>query len=457
VKFLIINTEAFSVKGVKEKNRVSLDDLPWPVKRFISVFPKHFVILDESSKIKTNVPMKESAKSSRTRIIKLLNQTQGHRCIMTATLMSKSPVNLYDQFAFLKEGFFPESMYEFAELYCIMETIRVGRGRRVLVSQKDYARIRGRLRSAYIQGGEQRLRAAMESVFRQYAIDYAKQEHIIQHREYSPFINQRELVKRIAPVTMFVRRENIFDIQHDKFIKEPIMRPVQLSAEAKRIANALVDVGFTDRMTLGNAPALELMIRLQDVCNGFEPMDANPDYARLDVFDRKPKREIVYRPLAENPKLEAVMELLEEIDVERNQVVVWCSRKLLLRACADRFSAEGYAFVQYDGSADTAAKTAAEEAFSSGEAQIFLANQSSGAYGLNCLAHCSYVIYICIDGSVEKYYQSQYRVLRGAIYAPKFAYHIYAEGTVEEKQLRALAVGQELIGAENTKDMFRVA
>jgi SNF2 family DNA or RNA helicase len=457
MKFLVINTEAFSAKGIKEKKELSLDDLPWVVRAFISVFPKHFIILDESSKIKTNVPMKESKKSSRTRAIKLLNQMKGHRCIMSATLASKSPLNLYDQFAFLKEGFFPESMWEFAERYCVMETIRIGRGRRVLIGQKDYDRVRRQLRSAYIRGGEQQLRAAMESVFKQHSIDYAKQDHIIQHRKYSPFINQRELMKRIAPVTMFVKREDVFDIQYDKFVNEPIMRPVRLSAEAKKIANALVDVGFTDRLTLGNAPALELMIRLQDVCNGFEPVEKNPNYDQLDVFDKKPKREILYRPLVENPKLEAVVELLEEIDVAHNQVVVWCSRKPLLRACADRFSSEGYAFVQYDGSADIAAKTAAEEAFSSREAQIFLANQSSGAYGLNCLAQCSYLIYMCINDSVEEYYQSKRRILRGAIHAPKFAYHIYAEGTIEEKQLRALAVGQELISAENTKEIFRVA
>jgi hypothetical protein len=176
MKWLVINTEAFSRKGLKQKKSVSFDDLPWVVRKFLSVFPQSFIVLDECSKIKTNTPMKEANKSSRTRTIKLLNKF-GHRCIMTGTLMSKSPLNVVDPYNFLKEGYFPESMWALAETYCVMETIRVGRGRRVLISQKDYAMIRTRLKNAFIQGGEMQLEAAKESIFKQFAIDYAKQKH----------------------------------------------------------------------------------------------------------------------------------------------------------------------------------------------------------------------------------------------------------------------------------------
>jgi hypothetical protein len=112
--------------------------------------------------------------------------------------------------------------------------------------------------------------------------------------------------------------------------------------------------------------------------------------------------------------------------------------------------------VEYDGDSSDNEKANAERVFQNREAQLFLANQASGAYGLNCLAQCSYAVYICIDGSVEKYHQSQYRILRGELHAPKFAYHIYAEGTIEERQQQALRVGQELIGNTNTKDIFTV-
>jgi hypothetical protein len=322
-----------------------------------------------------------------------------------------------------------------------METIRVGRGRRVLISQKDYAMIRARLKNAFIRGGEMQLEAAKESVFKQFAIDYAKQEHIIRHRKYTPFINEKELLHRIAPDTLFVRREDVFDIRFDKFVKEPIMRPVKLSEDAKRIANELIELGFTGRLVLGKAPALELMTRLQDVCNGFEPV-------------KDGEGNVSYRPLPENPKLDELINLLEEINVNNNQIAVWASRRNLLDLCAVRFEKEGYMFVRYDGSASDAEKENAEQAFIKRDAAIFLANQSSGAFGLNCLAQCSYAVYMCVDGSVERYHQSQHRILRGRLSAPKFSYAVYAEGAVEERQWTALKVGKELIEADNRKEKF---
>jgi hypothetical protein len=373
-------------------------------------------------------------------MIKLLNKF-GHRCAMTGTLMSKSPLNVVDPFGFLKESYFPESMWALAETYCVMETIRIGRGRRVLISQKDYAAIRTRLKNAFIRGGEAQLEAAKESVFKQFAIDYAKQEHIIRHRKYTPFINEKELLRRIAPDTMFVRREDVFDIRFDKFVKEPIMRAVELSRDAKRIANELVELGFTDRLMLGKAPALELLTRLQDVCNGFEPV-------------KDDEEKVSYRPFSENPKLDELINLMEEIDVGKNQMVVWVSRRNLLNACASRFEKEGISFVRYDGDAGDSLKEEAEKRFLLREVSVFLANQSSGAYGLNCLSQCSYAVYMCVDGSVEKYHQSQHRILRGQLTAPKFSFAIYAAGTVEERQWTALKVGKELIETDNRKEKF---
>ena len=444
MKWLIINTESFSPAGLKLKKAVNFLDIPWIVRKFLSVFPFPFIILDECSKIKTNTPMKESDKSSRTRVIKLLNKF-GHRCIMTGTLISKSPLNVVDPYNFLREGYFSESMWELAERYCVMMTIRVGRGRRVLIGQKDYATIRRRLKNAYSRGGELQLEAAKESIFKQFAIDHAKQEHIIRHQKYTPFINIEQLMRRIASDTMFVRREDVFDVQFDQFVKKPIMRPVQLSGEAKRIANNLVELGFTDKLVLGKVPALELMWRLQDVCNGFEP---------VEMKDESGKRKVTLSPLKVNSKIDALLELLDEIDVEKNQVVVWSSRAALIQAIGEAFEKAEIPYVRYDGKASDGEKAAAEKDFEERRSQVFLANQASGAYGLNCLARCSYMVWMCVDGSVEKYHQAQHRILRGALSAPKFAYAIYAEGSVEERQWEALRVGQELLAAENQKETF---
>jgi hypothetical protein len=492
MKWLIVPLEAFSPSGLKQRMigegkrkkiaPVSFADLPWVVRQFLSVFPQPFIALDESSRIKTNTPMAENKKSTRTRLVQLLNAF-GERCILTGTLKSKSPVNVVDQFEFLSKDFFPESMWEFAERYCILETIIAGKtARKVLIREKTYHELRNYMKRSYVRGGEGQLRAAKDSIFRDHGINLSKAEHILRNKKYSPFINQAELLKRIAPVTMVVRREDVFDVRFDEFVMNPIMRPVELLDQGKKLIKELVKLGFTDRFVLGKAPALELMLRVQDVCNGFEPIDksalaaqktepdgnrkpidksalAAPFQDQLDVFDEqdRPKREIVYRPLSYNPKLEELMELLEEIGVEQNQAVVWCSRRLLLRACADRFAADGIFFVRYDGEASAQDKMVATKKFEDGEARVFLANPASAAYGLNYLTNCSYEVFICIDDSVERYHQARSRILRDQLTAPKFSYHIYVKGSMEERQLSRLRAGQELLSDANTQDLFDVA
>jgi SNF2 family DNA or RNA helicase len=411
---------------------------PWVVRRFVEKFKRFFVVLDESSLIKTTSAMKESKKSTRSRIIKMFNQTDSDRCIMTGTLMSKSPLNLYDQFDFLKRGFFEEGMFAMADRYCIQTTMHAARGRRITISQKDYAAIRAALVRAWERGGERSLYFTYETVQNKYGVSPSRQQHIMEHRRYSPFIKQEELMERIAPCTEFVKREDIFDIANDRFVLDPIRRPVQISEKAKKIANQMIELGFTDKMTLGKVPALELLIRLQDVCNGFEPAKDADGQVEL-------------HPFSENPKIDALLGLLDEIDAESNQVVIWSSRTALLRLIAEKMPVS---YVVYDGSATAEERTEAEKKFMAGEVQAFIANQSVGAYGLNCLAACNYAVYMCVDGSVEKYHQSMHRILRGELKAPKFAYSIYAEGSVEERQWNALRLGQDLIGADNRKEKF---
>jgi hypothetical protein len=64
------------------------------------------------------------------------------------------------------------------------------------------------------------------------------------------------------------------------------------------------------------------------------------------------------------------------------------------------------------------------------------------------------MVWMCIDGSVEKYHQAMSRLLRGQLTEPKFSYAVYAGGSVEERQWTALKVGRELIEADNRKEKF---
>ena len=448
MKWLIINTEAFSApgKGLKSEKIVSKEDLPSILLLFLDFFHYPYIILDESSKIKTNTPMPEHKKSTRCRLIKTLNDV-GERSILTGTLKSKSPCNVYDQYAFLDPSIFPETMYEFAERYCIMVTIRIGRGRRVCISRKDYTKIRNRLSNAWKRGGDQALAFSKASIFKEYTISEENINWIIAHKDYTPFVHQDELLRRIAPYTMHVKRSDVFDITHEKFVHDPIMRYVDISAKAKAIGNELINLGFTDNLVLGRAAALELLIRLQDVCNGFEPVEHITKGAGKDGKDL---REIEYKPFAENPKMDELFELLDEIDVEEHQVAIMCSRLNLIARVEEDLTKADISYSRYE----EGNKEETERRFQAGEVQVFLSTIGPCAYGLNCLAKCDYIIVLSEDNKTEDFYQMKHRILRGEVDHPKFMYIIAVRDSVEVKLIQNLQVGMDLINDTNDKNTF---
>ena len=65
MKYFIINTESFSPKGLGSRRDISEEDFPQWVKDFLAKNPEPFIILDESSKIKTTQPCPERKKSTR--------------------------------------------------------------------------------------------------------------------------------------------------------------------------------------------------------------------------------------------------------------------------------------------------------------------------------------------------------------------------------------------------------
>ena len=453
-KYLIIPTQTFS-QGIKQKETLSFEDFPWAVQKFLKHFSHNvFSILDECSWIKTNTPMKEVDKSSRSRIIKLLEKYTAARCGLTGTLLTKSPLNILDPYQYLSSAFFKgESPYEIAENYCIMITLHSARGRRVVISQKEWDKARKRMINAYKFAGEDQLNYVKGKLFTELGLSEADCEHILKHRTYTPFVNVEQLMKRVESVTMTVRREDIFDITLDKKVYDPIMRPVKIGTKGLQLGKELVKLGFTDNLTLGRAPALELMHRLKDLCNGFEPIkDDTVDDAGEYDDEVEVKTKVRYEPLPENPKLDALEELLDELGDE--QVVVWCSRRNARRSVIERLTKLGIPFAVYSGDQNAKEKAEAERMAKSGEARVFVASPGSASFGLNSLKDFNYEVWYCIDASVEKYHQAQHRILRGQSKFPKFAYMIYIKGSVEERNLRSVNSGVELLSASNSKSIF---
>ena len=472
-KFVIINTEAFSKSGLKSQKTVSEQDLPLIVQSFLSACPDPFIVLDESSRIKTNTPMAENKKSTRTRLIKLLSK-YGERMALTGTLTSKSPLNMVDQYQYLDSSAFPEGMFALAEKYCIMMTLHTQRGARVLLPEhsgkedrNSWHGIRGRLARAYSVGGLARLSLSMDSISREMNISRENLWWIITHKKYRPFKSITPLMKRFEYCTEVVSRDEAFGTSLERYINAPIVRKVKLSEEAKKLYTQLVTLGFTDNLVLGKAAAMELSQRLMDVCNGFEPISSclscEEEGAQEGILHntcplhaecKKPKA--VYEPLKSNPKLDALMELVEEIDPEEHQIVIWACRTNFMELVKSALDEAGIPACCFSGQQTEKEKKDTREGFMEGRYRVCIANQQSAAFGINFMKNCDYTIYACSNASVEQDYQSRHRFLRGKTTRMKYAYRLYVEGSVEERIYSALDLGNELIGETNSKDVFEL-
>lgn len=425
MKALIISLESFS-KG----------EVPEEVKKYILAHHGDiFTILDESSKIKTNNPCKESKKSKRTQAVLRLNRI-GQRCILTGTFMSKSPVNAYDQMNFLKDGFFPETMYAFAEHYELRRSLPSVRGARITLPEKDYEVIRKRL--VRYKDNPAMLAGAIDGIHSFYGISREDCYHILENEDYTPFKNMDELWQRIGDVCTKVDRKSV-DLPVTKVYKT---YDIPLTKEQKKLYLQLQNQHCTDNITVDNG--LKLYIRFQDVCNGYEPIDHG------DTIDEngKVKHNVELKPLSENPKLDMLEEVVD--DIGDAQVVIWCSRTRLLYDAQERMRKLGYTTAVYDGKVSKEEREEGYKSFSEGKTQLIFINQASGAFGLDGLKEADYAIFLCNSYSVEQRSQAEDRCHRGIVKHSKYMIDLVCKGTCEDRVTEALKQGKELLDMGTT-------
>lgn len=422
MKALIVSLESFQ-KG----------DIPEEVKKYIlSQHGNIFTILDESSKIKTNNPCKDSKKSKRTQAILRLNRI-GERCILTGTFMSKTPVNAYDQMNFLCPDFFSESMYAFAEHYEIRRNLPSVRGARITIPPKDYEVIRKKLMK--VKDNASLINGTMDAIHSFYGISKDDCYAIMQNEVYTSFKNIDELWNRIGDNCIHLNKEDILEVPPKTYI----VKNVELTREQKKLYLQLQNQHCTDRITVDNG--LKLYLRFQDICNGYEPVET-------DELNENGQNKVELVELKENPKLDMLEEVIDEIGNE--QVVVWCSRTRLLQDARKRLEKLGYTCGTYDGKVTKEERERDYENFKNKKIQILFCNQASASYGLDGLKEADYAVYLCSSYSVEQRLQSEDRIHRGMVDRNKYIIDLTCQHTVEDRVVQALKEGKELLSTGMT-------
>ena len=433
-RMLIVSLEMFQ-KG----------QVPEIVKKYLDSCEKEpLIILDESSRIKTNTPVKDdTCKSQRTQSILKLNNI-GERCILTGTFMSTSPMNAYDQVKFLQDDFFTEGMYEFSEKYEIKMNMHLKRKTvRALITPEVYRRVRNKLVAC--KNDVTKLAGAMDYAYRSYGISKDSCVAIIKSPEFTTRKNIDKLWKRLEDLIYRFTKDQVVDLPPKVYSEIKI----QLSEEQKKLYLQLQNLHCTDNVVVGNN-ALTLYHRFQDICNGFEPVEESIEVTEVEEDKEVPKN-IILKKLKENPKLNALLEVIEQIGNE--QAVIWCSRSSLLYEIFNTLQTKGYKVGVYDGKVNRKQRDEYYNGFKNKTVQFLIANQASASYGLDGLKDANYAVYVCNSYSSELRAQSEDRIYRGEIKNSKFIIDITMEGTCEQKVMHALKEGKELInsGAVDTK------
>ena len=172
---------------------------------------------------------------------------------------------------------------------------------------------------------------------------------------------------------------------------------------------------------------LGALTKLQQITSGFVLLDGE-----------------VHRPpqLADNPRLDALLELVEDDDAP---MIVWARFREELRMIADALRKAGRRVVEYHGGVNVADREAAVDAMQSGEADCFVGQPQAGGIGLT-LTRAEWTVYYSNDFNLETRIQSEDRNHRKGTTASVRYVDLIARNTIDEAITRSLQ-RKERLGA----------
>ena len=350
MKFFLINVEALSTKnGLK-----ACED-------FLRKHPYNITIIDESTTIK-------NPKAKRTKNILRLRYLAKVRRILTGSPVTKSPLDLYTQCAFLDPRLLGyKSYYAFRNRFCIFDEVYVAQGETINVP-----------------------------------VGYQ---------------NLSELEQKLKEFSFRVTKDECLDIP-DKIYQ---IRYVKLEGEQKRAYESLRlrAMALLEESTISVHNKLTELLRLHQLANGH----CKDDAGGMLQF--------------ENPKLKAMLEILEETD---QKVIIWATYihniNEINKTLSEKYGND--AVVSMYGATSVDDRNTAVERFQNDpKCRFFVANPVTGGYGLTLTA-AKYVIYYSNNYNLEVRRQSEDRAHRIGQDKNVVYIDIMAENTIDDKIVTAL-------------------
>ena len=149
--------------------------------------------------------------------------------------------------------------------------------------------------------------------------------------------------------------------------------------------------------------------------------------------------------ISDNPKIEALSEILDEI-TDEHKVIVWASFHENYRQLRELCTKRKLEFVELHGGITTKQKEANMEAFENNrKVRVCIANPAAAGIGVN-LVQASYSVFFSRNFSLEHDLQAESRNYRGGseIHEKVTRIDLVAEDTIDEQALDAIANKQNI-------------
>ena len=230
--------------------------------------------------------------------------------------------------------------------------------------------------------------------------------------------NLGELSEKLEPFSFRILKEDCLDLPNYTYTK----RIIQLSPEQKKIYESMKELALAqmDGKLMTTATALVQLMRLHQItCGHFKSDDGTV-------------KEI------KNERLDALMEILDEVE---NKAVIWAHYKhdmeSIVKAISKNYGPDSFVTYYGDTPSDERQNNIKLMQDQNSKVRFLIGTPQTGGYGITLTA-ANVMIYYSNGYDLEKRTQSEARINRAGQTRKMTYIDIIAEGTVDEKIVKAL-------------------
>lgn len=231
----------------------------------------------------------------------------------------------------------------------------------------------------------------------------------------------KEIMDKIKPFCIRVSG-SVLKLPPKNYMK----MPVQMTDQQSELLTHLEDYFMLEfgKVSIDTQYVFTLINKSLQICDGFI-RDGN---GNLEIVDTN--------------KDDALLDLLDEIDLDHHKAIIWCSYKFSIKKLKKLL--KPYDPLTLTGETEDANKVVKQ--FQHGKYPVLLAIQKKASESIT-LTNCNHAIYYSNNWSADLRYNSEARIYRKGSEKHKHVFYtdLFVKGTVEEKVIECLRKKKSLV------------